>query len=167
MQKTSWICVTCTAQYPFPWCALNLFFTADLNYDCIITVTLFAGIFQVSMCGKWDEGVGAAGEDLTVDLVPVAFASLSLLEEGPYEGVNDVWLVLLQPVAGPRNNVETEMIPDVEATCLCHLLLQEGVPLTPQQQHRRPDKILAQGERAKGRTEERKKKSFFSPMRCI
>lgn len=59
------------------------------------------------------------------------------------------------------------MIPDVEATCLCHLLLQEGVPLTPQQQHRRPDMILAQGERAKGRTEERGKKVVFTPMRCI
>ncbi len=88
-----------------------------------------------------------------MDLVPVAFASLSLLEEGPYEGVHNIRLVLLQPVAGPRNDVETEMIPDVEAACLGHFLLQEGVPFTPQQQHRRPDVILAQGEGAKERKE--------------
>lgn len=78
---------------------------------------------------------GRAGGGLAVDLVPVAFTSLSLLEEGPYEGVHNIRLVLLQPMTGPRNNVETEMIPDVEATCLCHFLLQEGIPLTPQQQH--------------------------------
>lgn len=84
-----------------------------------------------------------------VDLVPVAFTSLPLLEEGPYEGVHNVRLVLLQPVAGPGDDVETEMIPDVEAACLGHFLLQEGVPLTPQQQHRRPDVILVQGKGAK------------------
>lgn len=72
-------------------------------------------------------------------LVPVAFTSLSLLQEGPYEGVHNIGLVLLQPVAGPRNDVEAEMIPDVEAASLGHLLLQERIPLSPQQQHRRPD----------------------------
>jgi len=86
-----------------------------------------------------------------VDLVPVAFASLSLLEEGPYEGVHNVGLVLLQPVARPGNDVETEMIPDVQAACLGHFLLQEGILLAPQQQHGRPDMILAQGEGAKER----------------
>lgn len=98
------------------------------------------------------------GEAPTADLVPVAFASLSLLQEGPYEGVDNVRLVLLQPVAGPRDDVETEMIPDVEPACLGHFLLQEGIPLTPQQQHWRPDMILAQGEGAERR---KKKKSWF------
>lgn len=83
-----------------------------------------------------------------MDLVPVAFTSLSFFEEGPNEGVHNVRLVLLQPVAGPRNDVETEMIPDVQAAGLGHFLLQEGVALAPQQQHRRPDVILAQGEGA-------------------
>lgn len=106
---------------------------------------------------------GSAGEYATVDLVPVAFASLSLLEESPYEGVHNVRLVLLQPVAGPGNDVETEMIPDVEAACLGHFLLQEGVPLTPQQQHRRPDVILAQGEGAK----KRKKKKTLSASKVL
>lgn len=86
-----------------------------------------------------------------MDLVPVAFASLSLLEEGPYEGVHNIRLVLLQPVAGPGDDVETEVIPDVEAACFGHFLLQEGVPLAPQQQHRRPDVILAQGQGANER----------------
>ena len=78
-----------------------------------------------------------------MDLVPVAFATLALLEKGPYEGVHNVRLVLLQPVTGPRDDVEAEMIPDVEAACLGHLLLQEGIPLAPQQQHRRPDMVVA------------------------
>lgn len=95
------------------------------------------------MNGGWQGGGGRAG-----DLVPVAFMTLSLLEEGPYEGVDNVRLVLLQPVAGPRNDVETEMVPDVEAARLGHFLLQEGVTLSPQQQHWRPDVILAQGEGA-------------------
>lgn len=57
---------------------------------------------------------GSAGRGgLAVGLAPVALASLSLLEEGPYEGVDDVRLVLLQPVTGPRDDVETEMVPDV------------------------------------------------------
>lgn len=103
-----------------------------------------------------------AGEDPTADLVPVAFASLSLLQEGPYEGVDNVRLVLLQPVAGPRDDVETEMIPDVESACLGHFLLQEGIPLTPQQQHWRPDMILAQGEGAERR---KKKKGVVSEKR--
>lgn len=85
----------------------------------------------------------------THTLVPVALTSFSLLEEGPYEGVYNVGLVLLQPVAGPRNNVETEMIPDVEAACLRHLLLQEGVSLPPEEQDRRSDMILAQGQGAR------------------
>ena len=38
---------------------------------------------------------GLVGGGLGVGLVPVAFASLSLLEEGPYEGVHDIRLVLL------------------------------------------------------------------------
>lgn len=83
-------------------------------------------------------------------LVPVALASLALLQEGPYQGVHNVRLVLLQPVASPRDDVETEVVADVEAARLGHLLLQEGVPLPPQQQHRRPDVVLAQRERAVG-----------------
>lgn len=92
-----------------------------------------------------------------VGLVPVAFASLSLLEKGPYEGVHNVRLVLLQPVTGSRDDVETEMVPDVEAAGFGHFLLQEGIPLTPQQQHWRPDVVVAQREGAK-ETEEKKKK---------
>lgn len=107
-----------------------------------------------------ERGKGSAGGGFAMDLVPVAFASLSLLEECPYEGVNNIRLVLLQPVAGPRNDVETEMIPDVKATCLGHFLLQEGVPLTPQQQHGRPDVILAQWEGAKERKVKKKKEIF-------
>lgn len=103
-----------------------------------------------------------AGGGLAVDLVPVAFASLSLLEEGPYEGVDNIGLVLLQPVAGPRNDVETEMIPDVEAACLGHFLLQEGVPLAPQQQHWGPDVILAQGEGANEREEKKTHLCYMS-----
>lgn len=95
----------------------------------------------------WQVRWGSARENLT--LVPVALTSFSLLEEGPYEGVYNVRLVLLQPVTGPRNNVETEMIPDVEAACLGHLLLQEGVSLAPQQQDWRSDVIRAQGQGAK------------------
>lgn len=98
-----------------------------------------------------DKGGRGEGGGLSVDLVPVAFASLPLLEEGPYEGVHDVRLVLLQPVTGSRDDVETEMIPDIEAACLRHFLLQEGVTLPPQQQHRRPDVVLAQGEGAEER----------------
>lgn len=90
---------------------------------------------------------GSARENLT--LVPVALTSFSLLEEGPYEGVYNVRLVLLQPVTGPRNYVETEMIPDVESACLGHLLLQEGVSLAPQQQDWRSDVVLAQRQGAK------------------
>lgn len=85
----------------------------------------------------------------TLTLVPVALTSFSLLEEGPYEGVYNVRLVLLQPVTGPRNDVETEMIPDVKSACLGHLLLQEGVSLTPQQQDWRSDVVLAQRQGAK------------------
>ena len=97
------------------------------------------------------EGGGVLEEaSLCVILVPVAFASLALLQEGPYEGVHNVGLVLLQPVAGPGDDVETEVIPDVDAARLGHLLLQEGVPLAPQQQHRGPDVVVAQGERAAG-----------------
>lgn len=99
---------------------------------------------------------GLAGGGLAVGLVPVAFTSLSLLEEGPYEGVHDIGLVLLQPVAGSRNDVETEMVSDVEAARLGHFLLQERVALAPQQQHRGPDVILAQGEGA----EDRKRKEL-------
>lgn len=90
---------------------------------------------------------GSARENLT--LVPVALTSFSLLEEGPYERVYNVRLVLLQPVTGPRNYVETEMIPDVESACLGHLLLQEGVSLAPQQQDWRSDVVLAQRQGAK------------------
>lgn len=94
----------------------------------------------------WQVRWSSTGEELT--LVPVALTSFSLLEEGPYEGVYNVRLVLLQPVTGPRNNVETEMIPDVETAGLSHLLLQEGVSLAPQQQDWRSDVVLAQGQGA-------------------
>lgn len=87
-------------------------------------------------------------------LVPVALASLSLLEEGPYERVHDVRLVLLQPVTGSRYDVETEMVPDVEAARLRHFLLQKRVTLAPQQQHRRSHVVLAQREGA-AETEEK------------
>lgn len=90
-----------------------------------------------------------------VALVPVTFAPLSLLQEGPYESVHNVGLVLLQPVAGPGDDVETEVVPDVEAAGLRHLLLQEGVPFPPQQQHRRPDVFVAQGEGAGNRRREK------------
>lgn len=94
-----------------------------------------------------------------VALVPVSFAPLSLLQEGPYEGVHNVGLVLLQPVAGPRDDVETEVVPDVQAAGLRHLLLQEGVPFSPQQQHRRPDMFMAQGEGAGNRGRKKEVKS--------
>lgn len=100
-----------------------------------------------------------AGGGLAVDLVPVAFTSLALLEEGPYEGVYDIGLVLLQPVTGPGNDVKTEMIPDVEAASLGHFLFQEGIPLSPQQQHRRPDVVMAQREGATERKERHEKPS--------
>lgn len=99
-------------------------------------------------------GSGGAGGGLAVGLVPVAFASLSLLEEGPYEGVHNVRLVLLQPVTGSGDDVQTEVIPDVQAACFGHFLLQEGVSLAPQQQHRRPDVVLAQGKGAEKTEEE-------------
>lgn len=98
-----------------------------------------------------------------MDLVPVAFTSLSLLEEGPYEGVHNVRLVLLQPMAGPGDDVEAEMITDVEPARFGHFLLQEGVPLAPQQEHRRPDVILAQGKGASNR--EGKKKKNLSALK--
>lgn len=106
-----------------------------------------------SETGRGEEETGGVLEEAWLCggfLVPVAFASLALLEEGPYEGVHNVGLVLLQPVAGPGDDVETEVIPDVDAACLGHLLLQEGVPLAPQQQHRGPDVVVAQGEGAAG-----------------
>lgn len=110
------------------------------------------GIFQASRCGKCvgNRRVGRWG-----GLIPVALSSLSLLEECPYEGVHDIRLVLLQPVAGPGNDVETEMVPDVEAARFGHLLLQERIALTPQQQHGRPDVILTQGEGATETQDER------------
>lgn len=81
-------------------------------------------------------------------LAPMAFPPLSFLEEGPYEGVDNIRLVLLQPVAGPGYDVETEMVPDVESASLRHLLLQESIPLPPQQQHWRPDVIVTKREGA-------------------
>lgn len=98
-------------------------------------------------------GGGLSGPGLA--LAPVAFASLALLEEGPYEGVDDVGLVLLQPVARPRDDVQTEVVADVEATGLGHLLLQEGVPLPPQQQHRGAHVGLAQWQRTDGTQDRR------------
>lgn len=86
-----------------------------------------------------------------VALGPVTFAPLSFLQECPYEGVHDVGLVLLQPVAGLRNDVETEVIPNVETAGFGHLLLQERVPFPPQQQHWRPNVSVAQGEGARDR----------------
>lgn len=92
-----------------------------------------------------------AWKPAVVFLVPVALAPLSLLQEGPYQGVYNVRLVLLQPVACPGDDVETEVVADVEAARFGHLLLQEGVPLPPQQQHRRADVVLAQREGAVGK----------------
>ena len=93
-------------------------------------------------------------EGIHEDLVSVRFSPFSLLEESPYEGVYDIRLVLLQPVAGPGNNVETEMVPNVQAASLCHLLLQERIPLSPEQQHRRPDMVVAQGQGAEDRVKQ-------------
>lgn len=93
-------------------------------------------------------------------LVPVALASLSLLQEGPNQSVHNVRLVLLQPVACPGDDVETEVVADVEAAGLGHLLLQESVPLPPQQQHRRPNVVLAQREGTVG-TKALKYLAFF------
>lgn len=80
--------------------------------------------------------------------VPVVPAALAFLEEGPDERVDDVGLVLLQPVAGPGDDVEAEVTPDVEAALLRHVLLQEGVPLSPEQQNGTPDVPPPQGWRA-------------------
>lgn len=140
----------CFVSFPLLLTSLkNISNVKDLKNDCIITMLLgITGIFQASRCGKREGQGGGGGGGLAVDLVPVAFASLSFLQEGPYEGVHNIRLVLLQPVTGPRYDVETEMIPDVEAACLGHFLLEEGISLPPQQQHRRPDMVLAQGEGA-------------------
>lgn len=108
----------------------------------------FQGFWEREDSEEKGERDGAWCRGFAVGLVPVAFASLSLLQEGPYEGVDNVGLVLLQPVAGSRNDVETEVVPDVEAARFGHLLLQERIPLPPQQQHRRPDVFLVQGEGA-------------------
>lgn len=62
---------------------------------------------------------------------PVVFAPLPLLKESPYECVDDVGLVLLQPVAGSGDDVEAEVVADVEAAGLGHVLLQERVLLPP------------------------------------
>ena len=80
--------------------------------------------------------------------VPVALAALALLDEGPHQGVDDVGLVLLQPVARARDDVQAEVVADVEAAGLCHALLQEGVALAPQEQHRGAHTLLGQGQRA-------------------
>lgn len=80
--------------------------------------------------------------------VPVHFAALALLKEGPYEGVDDVGLVLLEPVTGPRDDVEAEVVADVDAAGLGHLLLQEGVTLPPQQQHWRLHIIVSERQEA-------------------
>lgn len=95
-----------------------------------------------------------------MDLVSVSLSPFSLLEESPYEGVYNIGLVLLQPVAGPRDNIETEMIPNVQTASLCHFLLQECIPLSPQQQHWRPDVVVVQGERAVNRDKRGKKKKI-------
>lgn len=68
--------------------------------------------------------------------VPVVFPSLSLFKERPYKCVDNVRLVLLEPVTCARDDVQAEVVADVEATGLSHVLLKEGVPLTPQEQHR-------------------------------
>lgn len=53
-------------------------------------------------------------------------------------------------MARPGDDVETEVVTDVEAAHLGHLLLQEGVLLPPQQQYRGPNVLLTQWERAAG-----------------
>lgn len=83
--------------------------------------------------GKWEGKESWRRPHYTVDSVPVAFTSFPLLEEGPHEGVHNIRLVLLQPVASPGDDVEAEVVPDVQATCLRHFLLQKSIPLTPQQ----------------------------------
>lgn len=97
-----------------------------------------------------EEGSGREKGQSRVGLrsVPVHFAALALLEEGPYEGVDDVGLVLLEPVTGPRDDVEAEVVADVDAAGLGHLLLQEGVTLPPQQQHWRPHIVVTERQEA-------------------
>lgn len=41
---------------------------------------------------------------------------------------------MLEPVTGTRDDVEAKVVPDVEAAGFGHVLLQEGVPLAPQEQ---------------------------------
>lgn len=121
-----------------------------LTYGCILTAPLGSQASpRQSRCGGWQRACRPGG--LEWILVPVALASLSLLEEGPYQGVYNVRLVLLQPVARPGDDIEAEVVADVEAAGLGHLLLQEGIPLPPQQQHRRPDVVLAQRQGAAGK----------------
>lgn len=128
----------------------------DSEDDCVFTTSRCSQAYSRCPAVAGQMG-GSARENLT--LVPVGLTSFSLLEEGPYEGVYNVRLVLLQPVTGPRDDVETEVIPDVEAACLGHLLLQEGVSLAPQQQDWRSDVILAQGQGAKKTNKNKTKKS--------
>lgn len=122
-----------------------------LTDGCILTSPLGSqASSRLSRCGGW-QWTWTPGSLQCFFLVPVALASLSLLQEGPYQGVYNVRLVLLQPVACPGDDVETEVVADVEAARFGHLLLQEGVPLPPQQQHRRADVVLAQREGAVGK----------------
>lgn len=150
-----------------PMC-LCIFFTADFVKfsECEIFVIAFSlchGVDgQIPVVLLWQVRLGSARENLT--LVPVALACFSLLEEGPYEGVYNVRLVLLQPVTGPGNNVETEMISDVETASLSHLLLQEGISLAPQQQDWRSDVILTEGQ---GATKTNKRKYCIQNCFCV
>lgn len=78
--------------------------------------------------------------------VPVVFPSLSLFKERPYKCVDDVRLVLLEPVTRAGDDVQAEVVADVEATGLGHVLLEERVPFAPQEQHRRAHLALIKGE---------------------
>lgn len=82
---------------------------------------------------------------------------MSLLEKSPHEGVYNLRLVLLQPVTSASDDVETKVVPDVDATRLGHFLLQKSVVLTPQKQHWRSDMFLAQGKEAEERAKVGKK----------
>lgn len=80
------------------------------------------------------------------DSVPIVFPSLSLFKERPYKCVDDVRLVLLEPVTCSGDDVQAEVVADVEATGLGHVLFEEGISLTPQEQHGRAHLALIERE---------------------
>lgn len=129
-KKTPWMCVT--PELPPAECLfvltisplkkkINIKNKTIQNVNSLTDGCILTGIFQAVQV--WMVTVGLEAWEPGVDcLVPVALASFSLLQEGPYQRVHNVRLVLLQPVARPRDDVETEVVADVEAARLGHLL---------------------------------------------